>query len=158
MGKYLHTHVQLGKPTSFHPIVQSSMSVDDNEIRDQQKFENLQKLKVLELKSMLIERGISNFTSRTRKDELITMLESSVRGTTLPQIEGSSVLAQYKEKKESSTKQWIGGNGFGGSKLKADSPMALLIKFDPERKKHLLGPGGEMIKFIRTQFQCEVGE
>ena len=56
---------------------------------------------------------------------------------------------------------WMGGSGFGGSYgsklgVKRRSPKSIVIHFNPEKKRHLLGPGGEMIKFIKKEFDCNI--
>jgi polyribonucleotide nucleotidyltransferase len=40
--------------------------------------------------------------------------------------------------------------------LKPQSPLAVEIKYDPDRKRHLIGPGGEMIRFIEKTYECEI--
>ena len=40
--------------------------------------------------------------------------------------------------------------------LKKNIPRAALIKYEPSRYKYLVGPGGEMIKFIEETYKCTV--
>jgi polyribonucleotide nucleotidyltransferase len=40
--------------------------------------------------------------------------------------------------------------------VKPTAPRAEVVRFDPERKIHLVGRGGEMIRFIEEEYQCEV--
>ena len=40
--------------------------------------------------------------------------------------------------------------------LKPQSPRAELIRFDPDRKSQLIGPNGEMLKFIQDLYDVEV--
>jgi polyribonucleotide nucleotidyltransferase len=40
--------------------------------------------------------------------------------------------------------------------LKPQSPRAELLKFDPDRKSQLIGPNGEMLKFIQDLYDVEV--
>ena len=40
--------------------------------------------------------------------------------------------------------------------LKPSAPRAEILRFDPERLRHLVGPGGEMRKYIESTFECEV--
>jgi hypothetical protein len=45
---------------------------------------------------------------------------------------------------------WFGGEGFGGAVsgqygLKAQAPLGVIVKFDPERRKHLLGLAGTLV-------------
>lgn len=40
--------------------------------------------------------------------------------------------------------------------LKSNIPRAALIKYEPSRYKYLVGPGGEMIKFIEETYKCTV--
>jgi polyribonucleotide nucleotidyltransferase len=42
------------------------------------------------------------------------------------------------------------------STVKDSAPRAEVVKFDPERKAHLVGRGGEMIRFIEEEYDCEV--
>ena len=42
------------------------------------------------------------------------------------------------------------------STVKDSAPRAEVVKFDPERKMHLVGRGGEMIRFIEEEYDCEV--
>jgi polyribonucleotide nucleotidyltransferase len=41
-------------------------------------------------------------------------------------------------------------------KLKLSAPHADLIKFDPERKRFLIGPGGEMLRFIEDTYDVNI--
>jgi polyribonucleotide nucleotidyltransferase len=41
-------------------------------------------------------------------------------------------------------------------KLKATAPRASIIRCDSERKINLLGPGGEMLRYIEKQFDCKI--
>jgi len=40
--------------------------------------------------------------------------------------------------------------------VKDTAPKAAVVVFDPERKVHLIGRGGEMLRFIEENYQCEV--
>jgi polyribonucleotide nucleotidyltransferase len=40
--------------------------------------------------------------------------------------------------------------------VKDTAPKAAVVVFDPERKIHLIGRGGEMLRFIEENYQCEV--
>ena len=40
--------------------------------------------------------------------------------------------------------------------LKNNVPRAAMIKYEPSRYKYLVGPGGEMIKFIEETYKCSV--
>eukprot|EP01041_Mallomonas_annulata_P004340 gene4340-8637_t len=40
--------------------------------------------------------------------------------------------------------------------LKHTAPRAELIRFDPERLRHLVGPGGEMIRYIEKTYDCKI--
>lgn len=42
------------------------------------------------------------------------------------------------------------------SKLKPTAPSAQLVKFDPERKRFLLGPGNETINYIQELYSCDI--
>ena len=42
------------------------------------------------------------------------------------------------------------------STVKSHSPLAVEILYDPDRKRHLIGPGGEMIRFIENTYECEI--
>lgn len=39
---------------------------------------------------------------------------------------------------------------------KPNAPRAEIVKFDPSRKRHLLGVGGEMLNFIKNTYNCIV--
>ena len=39
---------------------------------------------------------------------------------------------------------------------KPHAPQAELVRFEEDQLRHLLGPGGEMIKYIRSTFDCVV--
>lgn len=39
---------------------------------------------------------------------------------------------------------------------KPHAPRAEVVKFDPERKRHLVGPGGEMLRYIENLYSCTV--
>ena len=39
---------------------------------------------------------------------------------------------------------------------KANTPYAEILKFDADRKRTLVGPGGEMVKYIESKYKCEV--
>jgi polyribonucleotide nucleotidyltransferase len=40
--------------------------------------------------------------------------------------------------------------------LKENAPRAEVVTFNPDKLRHLVGPGGEMVKYIEKTFQCEV--
>jgi polyribonucleotide nucleotidyltransferase len=40
--------------------------------------------------------------------------------------------------------------------LKPHSPVAAIVRFNPERRRYLLGSGGEMMRYIRTKYDCEL--
>lgn len=40
--------------------------------------------------------------------------------------------------------------------LKPHSPVAAIVRFNPERRRYLLGAGGEMMRYIRTKYDCEL--
>ena len=70
-------------------------------------------------------------------------------------------LISVEEASSGSVKQWVGGDGFGGksnSKLgvKQQTPMSIVVHYNPEKKRYLLGPGGEMIHFIRKEYNCDI--
>jgi polyribonucleotide nucleotidyltransferase len=42
------------------------------------------------------------------------------------------------------------------AEIKDTAPRAESVKYDPERKRHLLGPGGEMLRHIESTYDCTV--
>lgn len=41
-------------------------------------------------------------------------------------------------------------------RLKPSAPRAEVVIYDPERRRLLLGPGGEMMRYVETTYQCQV--